>query len=112
MNAGTAVMRRSSTREYRVSMKRFVTPSLVVILCSWTTAHAQDVRPFGLIDSRSVDAAVAESARSNLDGSLEENATNPAGQDATPPSPPAHTGLSALAHETWNDVKAFPQRQS
>jgi len=93
-------------------MKRFVTASLVVILSSWTTAHAQDVRPSGLIDSRSVDAAVAESARSSLDGSPEENAGNPARQDATPPSPPAHTGLSALAHETWNDFKAFPQRQS
>jgi len=33
-------------------------------------------------------------------------------QSATPPAPPAHTGFAALAHETWNDFKAFPRRES
>jgi membrane-associated phospholipid phosphatase len=33
-------------------------------------------------------------------------------QNATPPASPAHTGFAALAHETWNDFKAFPRRES
>jgi membrane-associated phospholipid phosphatase len=33
-------------------------------------------------------------------------------QDATPPPQPEHTGLAALAHETWGDFKSFPQRKS
>jgi hypothetical protein len=39
-------------------------------------------------------------------------ATDLAGQAATPPTEPAHTGFAALAIETWNDFKAFPQRES
>lgn len=33
-------------------------------------------------------------------------------QTAAPPAPPTHTGFGALAHETWNDFKAFPRRES
>ena len=44
----------------------------------------------------------------------------PAAVAPSPPSdqttddhpPPAHTGLSALVHTTWDDFKAFPQRRS
>src|SRR4051794_23559283 len=91
-------------------MKRFVTATLVV--SAWTTAYAQDVPPFRLIDGQAFNTAVVETARANREGPLEEDAGNTGGQDATPPPTPAHTGFAALAHETWNDFKAFPQRQS
>lgn len=43
---------------------------------------------------------------------VEESAAAAFGQAATPPAQPAHTGFAALAHETWNDFKAFPRRES
>src|SRR5690348_305446 len=92
-------------------MKRFVTVSLAVIVGSWTNAYAQERPPFELIEAQAVQTAVAATAL-NADGSLEEPDRSTARQDATPPPPPAHTGFAALAHETWNDFKAFPQRQS
>jgi membrane-associated phospholipid phosphatase len=34
------------------------------------------------------------------------------GPTAAPPAKPAHTGLAAIAFETWSDFKAYPRRPS
>jgi PAP2 superfamily len=67
----------------------------VVLLVAASPAGAQEVSP-SLASPDVLSHAVAEAFSQNA---------------ATPPKP-EHTGVSALAHETWNDFKAFPRRKS
>lgn len=92
-------------------MHRFVVAS-VVLSVSTSSALAQDIRSSGSIDLRSVQAAVADSLRVSSNTPADDKTEVAAAQDAAPPPQPAHTGFAALAHETWNDFKAFPQRES
>src|SRR5262245_9020547 len=48
----------------------------------------------------------------SAESAVQTPAQNQREPNATPPPPPAHTGLAALAYTTWDDFKAFPRRKS
>jgi len=81
----------------------------LVFVLSVSTVRAQDV---AVLD---IGPAVVREATADV----RLNALPPTGaaakaspQATTPPAQPTHTGLAALAHDTWNDFKAFPRRES
>jgi len=88
-------------------VNRYVLFSIAFVV-SVSTVYAQDVAVLD-ISPGGVRSATEDVLR---DFPLPGISAGPFGQDATPPAPPAHTGLAALAHETWNDFKAFPRRES
>ena len=90
------------------------------VVLSAAPARAQDLQPPLVLDA-GLRAAVHEA----LAGSTAPPpallaaapppalmAAEPPPQNATPPPTPEHTGLKALAVETWGDFKSFPQRPS
>src|SRR4051812_49442625 len=81
----------------------------LVFVVSVATVGAQDAAVLD-IGPAVVRQATAD-VRLNV-SPLPDAAADPSPQATTPPPEPMHTGFAALAHETWNDFKAFPRRES
>jgi len=103
------VIWRSLTVKYRDVMKHRVLVVALAFVVSPSAVGAQDVAVLQ-ISPAEVRTATADVVWASP--SLLTTAADPLNQAATPPAEPAHTGFAALAHETWNDFKAFPQRES
>jgi membrane-associated phospholipid phosphatase len=81
------------------------------VVMSASPARAQDV-PSGFDLDAALTVAVREALAEPTAPPAAPIAVAPPAQDATPPPTPAHTGLTALAVDTWGDFKSFPQRPS
>jgi hypothetical protein len=92
--------------------RRFLTLALLsLILGLPTLARAQ--QPTQDPSSTLIGNAFAEAVDRDLASPVEAREPSPAaaqGPEVHPP--PAHTGLRALATDTWSDFKSFPRRKS
>jgi membrane-associated phospholipid phosphatase len=77
---------------------------MVVVSAPPALAQDQDGSEASLISEAALRTAVREAFKPQAFASPLQN--------AQPPAEPAHTGLAALAVETWGDFKSFPQRRS
>jgi membrane-associated phospholipid phosphatase len=83
----------------------------VAVVITVAPARAQDLRPAADLDA-GIRAAVREALAQSAAAPDFAGDAVAAPQDAAPPPTPTHTGLSALAVQTWGDFKSFPQRPS
>jgi membrane-associated phospholipid phosphatase len=82
----------------------------LALLIGASVVYAQEPLPaFGLepLSTEAAEAFLTETAASEV-----TSAPSSSSQAAEAPPEPAHTGLRALASETWGDFKAYPRRRS
>jgi len=91
--------------------RRFLTLALLsLILGLPTLARAQ--QPTQDPSSTLIGNAFAEAVDRDLASPAEAEPSPAAAQGPEVHPPPAHTGLRALATDTWSDFKSFPRRKS
>lgn len=84
--------------------------AVMMVLSAATPALAQDDPDSSTISAAVLRSAVREAFAHSAEWPAPDAVTSSA--QATPPPAPQHTGLAALAVETWSDFKSFPQRPS
>ena len=99
------------TSQRRSRSTRGVTLGAVLfVLAAAMPALAQDDPDTSTIPEAVLRSAVREAFAQSAEWTAPQAVASSA--QATPPPAPEHTGLAALAVETWSDFKSFPRRPS